>query len=179
MNNKNTTQQIEYNVVPLKMALVGTASFWKSVIYVHIELELIPCLYTYHLQIHHKEELPKEVIATNGTTVIYATIYKEKMILTKAYIPTKPLSREQAELKGYEWYRTKQALWIDKSFHFLRAYQQYKFNLALIVPAYYKAKGLMPNERLIVDDGDSKVVITKKDACTLVLLSGIRGDDFL
>ncbi len=177
IQNKRKPVYVEENIEPQRLKLVGTAEFWKSVINTYIELEIIPHIYIKYLHHTSPKSLPKKIRATNGTTAIYATIYEDKIILTKAVRLEKPILKEEAESKVYEWYRTTLSLWIDKNFYFLKDYQQKKFELDLIVPAYIKAKALMPSDRLAVNDGDSRVVIAKKDGSTLVLLTGMKQGD--
>ena len=171
--------EVEYKIEPYNFGLYGTTKFWKSVINVYIELEIIPKLYRFYLHNRLKCDLPKSIKATNGSTVIRTTIYEDKMILTEAVNLKKNISREDAKEYGYEWYSTTLSLWIDKHFYFLKDYQEKKFDLSLIVPAYFKAKALMPSDRLTINDGTSKVTIAKKDGCTLVLIKGMRKKDNL
>jgi len=164
--------EVVHVVAPQKMKLFGTKKFWKSVIHVYIELEIIPHLYRRYEHRSLEEGVQKSLKVTTGRTVIYALVSRDRMLLTHAVHLEEALKKEEALLEGYEWYQPTLDLWIDKNYHFLKAYQESKFDLALIVPAYFKGKSLMPNDRLLVTDGDSTIVIAKKDGATLVLLSG-------
>lgn len=163
---------IEHSVEKNRVELIGTKNFWSTLIKKTIDLELIPHLYIAN-ENKAIEKYDMEVISTNGSCVIHAHISKDKIVLMKAYRLKNRIGKEEAESKGYDWYTPTLALWMDKQFHFLKRYGKRKFDLDLIVPAYFKAKGMMPNDRVITSNGDSKVVLAKKDSKTIILVTGM------
>lgn len=169
-------ETIQHEVDAMRVKLSGTKSFWSTLIKKTIDLELIPHLYQYN-ENKAIERYDMEVVSTNGSCVIHAHVSKDSIVLTKAYRLKKRMSKEEAAEKGYDWYSPTLALWMDKNFHFLKRYGQRKFDLNLIVPAYFKAKGMMPNDRVITSDGDSKVVLAKKDSQTIILVTGMKVAD--
>lgn len=173
---KRTPQTIEYSVEKMRVELSGTKSFWSTLIKKTIDLELIPHIYVLN-ENKATEKYNMEVISTNGRCVIHAHVSKDKIVLTKAYRLRERMDKEEAKTKGYDWHSPTLALWMDKYYHFLKRYGQRKFDLSLIVPAYFKAKGTMPSDRVIASDGDSKVILAKKDSQTIILVTGMIAGD--
>lgn len=169
-------KMVQNDVGQMRVRLSGTKSFWSTIMRKTIDLELIPHIYQYN-ENKAIERYDMEVISTNGSCVIHAHVYKDNIKLTKAYRLKNRISKEEAEAKGYDWYFPTLALWMDKNFHFLKRYGQRKFDLNLIVPGYFKAKGMMPNDRVITSDGESKVVLGKKDSQTIILITGMKVGD--
>jgi hypothetical protein len=170
--------QKQYTISPLPKRLSGTKQFWQKVFgSYYTELELVPHLYRQYTRIPALAH-PIKVIVTNGNTLIYADISNTQILLTDLKYKKEALSEQDALAQGYIWYRPTMSLWLDNSNHyFIRCYAQRKFDLALIVPAYFYTKSLMPHDRASVTDGESRILSLKKDGATIVLLAGMKHGD--
>lgn len=175
-NKKRIPRNIEYTVDNYPVKLHTTKAFWNTAVNIHLDYELIPHIYRYILShgLHKKEH---SLVFTNCSMVIHCKLDEDQICLDKVYRLNKALSQKNVKEKGYILLQPTLDLWMDKHFHFLKRYAKRKFDLTLIVPAYFKAKSMMPNDRVRATDGNSTLIIAKKDATTLVLVTGMKNGE--